>query len=119
MFVAPYPEWVSSARFGDGSVRFFDGAKDLFRFLADVPRHAPGHVLGDLQDLTVTDYYEVRPLDARTAWYVLGSDVAGPMGAELVPHATREAAEEFRLDHRGARILRFQEVDATVLAELD
>ena len=45
-----------------------------------------------LATIAVTDYYAVEPIAARDAWYVVGSDVLGPMGHELVPLATE--AEE-------------------------
>ena len=40
-------------------------------------------------------------IDGRSAHYVVGSDVTGPMGKELIPFATREAALEFSKDHGG------------------
>jgi nitrous oxide reductase accessory protein NosL len=50
---------------------------------------------------------------------VIGSDVLGPMGHELIPLETREDAEEFLRDHRGVRILRRDEVTAELLERLD
>ena len=50
---------------------------------------------------------------------MIGSDVLGPMGHELVPLATRADAEDFVKDHKGRRILRFDDVTAEVLAQLD
>jgi nitrous oxide reductase accessory protein NosL len=58
-------------------------------------------------------------VDAREAWFVVGSDVLGPMGHELVPFARREEAEEFLRDHRGASVLRFDDVNARILEALD
>ncbi len=118
MFVAPYPEWWARIRFRDGTDRWFDGAKDMFRFLADLPRLAPGWTKADLESVVVTDYYDVVPVLARSAWFVVGSDVLGPMGHELVPHATREAADEFALDHRGREVLGFEAVTPELLAGL-
>jgi nitrous oxide reductase accessory protein NosL len=47
--------------------------------------------------------------------FVTGSDVLGPMGKELVPILGREAAETFRRDHAGEKLLRF---DGRQLVEL-
>ncbi|MEX1309973.1 MAG: nitrous oxide reductase accessory protein NosL, partial [Candidatus Sulfomarinibacteraceae bacterium] len=55
---------------------------------------------------------------AETAFFVAGSDVRGPMGAELVPFATREDAEAFRSDHRGAAVLAFDDIDLDTLRDL-
>jgi hypothetical protein len=50
---------------------------------------------------------------------VIGSDVLGPMGHELVPHDSSEEAREFMQDHKGRRVLRFEEVTPELLKALD
>jgi copper chaperone NosL len=119
MFVAKYPDWLAGARLADGTVALFDGPKDLFKFWLDPGQFLPGRRAADLTAAFVTDYYTVRQLDAREAFFVLGSDVHGPMGRELVPFARREEAEEFRRDHRGTQVLRFDEVTASLVRSLD
>ncbi len=119
MFVSRYPDWTASATFRDGTSVWFDGAKDLFKFLADPGWFLPGRKVGDILSVTVTDYYAVTPVDARKAFFVLGGDVLGPMGKELVPFANRAEAEEFLRDHKGKRILRFADVDRAVLDGLE
>lgn len=119
MFVAKYPDWIATVLYGDGHAHHFDGAKDLFKYLLDMPRWAPGHRAEDIAVVAVTEYYGVTRIDARQAWYVIGSDVLGPMGHELIPLATREDAEEFLRDHAGKRILRFGDVTLGLLGNLD
>jgi nitrous oxide reductase accessory protein NosL len=119
MFVVKYPAWVAGLTFADGSRAFFDGAKDLFKFLQDPGRWAPGRTRADVNSMFVTDYYDLLQLDARAAFFVLGSDTYGPMGEELVPLAKRADAEEFMKDHGGKRIVRFDEVTPAVLKTLD
>lgn len=119
MFVAKYPEWVAAAVFKDGHAHYFDGAKDMFKFLRDLGRYDPGHKTADIAVLAVTDYYGVRTIDARDALFVVGSDVLGPMGHEPIPLATRADAEEFMADHKGKRILSFDQVGAEILRALD
>lgn len=119
MFVARYPEWVAGARFSDGTYAVFDGAKDLFKFLLGRERDGRGHTAADVKSSFVTDYYGVKQVEARTAWFVQGSDVLGPMGHELVPFADERGAREFLADHRGRRLLRFTDVTPAVLKELE
>lgn len=114
MFVAKYPSWVATIVFVDGSSRHFDGPKDLFRFRAR--ENAPE---AREAEIWVTDYYTGKPLKAREAVFVRGSDVFGPMGAELVPLVSLELAEGFRADHGGEVPLTFDEVDAVVLRSLE
>lgn len=119
MFVAKYPEWVATVLYRDGHAHHFDGAKDLFKYLLDLPRWAPEHKVENIQSIGVTEYYGLGLIDAREAWYVVGSDVLGPMGHELIPLETREDAEEFMKDHKGKRIIRYKDVQRGLLMKLD
>jgi len=101
----------------DGSVAHFDGVKDMMRYY-----RSPESFGGQAQEVRavfVKDYYTLDPIDGRAAVYVFGSDVMGPMGNELIPFKTAAAAEEFRKDHKGQRVLRFEEIDDEVLAGLN
>jgi copper chaperone NosL len=119
MFVARYPDWIAGVRFSDGSHAVFDGAKDLFKFLLGTERDGRGHGAADVRSAFVTDYYAVKQVDAREAWFVLGSDVLGPMGHELIPFAVERDAREFLADHHGRRLLRFGDVTPAVLTGLE
>ncbi len=119
MFVAKYPEWIATVVYQDGHAHHFDGAKDLFKYLLDMPRWAPGHRAEDIRAIGVTEYYGLTLLDARQAWYVIGSDVLGPMGHELVPLESEQDADEFLRDHGGRRVLRFGDVENALLRDLD
>lgn len=119
MVVSKYPAWSATVVYKDGHAHHFDGAKDLFKYLFDVPRYARGHRAADIARIGVTEYYELKRIDARRAWYVIGSDVMGPMGHELIPLASRADAEEFKGDHQGRRILRFEEVGRDLPYKLD
>ncbi|CAA7622800.1 nitrous oxide reductase accessory protein NosL [Magnetospirillum sp. UT-4] len=119
MFVAKYPEWVATVLYKDGHAHHFDGAKDLFKFLASPKQYVAGHRPDDVATVAVTDYYAVTRIDARDAFYVIGSDVLGPMGHELVPFLTHAEAEEFMKDHSGKEILSFGQVTPEVIHRLD
>jgi len=66
----------------------------------------------------VKDYYSLEFIDGRTAFYVMGSDVYGPMGKELVPFGREQDARQFLKDHKGKSLLRFGEVTKDVLEAL-
>ncbi len=119
MFVAKYPEWVATAWYKNGDAHHFDGVKDLFKYLLDLPKWAPGHELADIKTIGVTDYYSVSLINAREAWYVTGSDILGPMGHELIPLEAEADAEEFLADHAGKQILRFDAMTTALLENLD
>jgi len=119
MFVARYPEWIATVVYQDGHSHYFDGAKDLFKYLTNLPRWAPGHRVEDQRLIAVTEYYGTTAIEATQAFYVIGSDVLGPMGHELIPLTSREEAEEFLRDHKGRRVLRYQEVTPEWLERID
>lgn len=119
MFVAPYPLWVATVVWRDGRAVHFDGAKDFFKYLFELAKYEPKRSRADIVAMGVTDYYNTLRIDAQGAWYVVGSDVLGPMGHELVPHDSEADAREFLADHKGRRLLRFAEVAATLPAALD
>lgn len=119
MFVARYPDWTGSIRFRDGATLHFDGPKDLFTCYLAVGKYAPGRRQTDIVLLSVKDYYALTDIDARKAFYVIGSDVRGPMGKELVPFAREADARGFLGDHRGKKVLRFGEITPATLKALE
>ena len=119
MFVAKYPQWIATVLYQDGAAGHFDGPKDLFKYLLDMKKYARGRTREQIARMGVTNYYDGARIDAGSATYVLGSDVLGPMGHELVPHTDETEAKEFLRDHKGRRILRFAEVTPAVLDALD
>lgn len=56
MFVSLYPDWVATVLYQDGHAHHFDGAKDLFKYLLELPKYAPGHTPTDITAIGVTDY---------------------------------------------------------------
>lgn len=119
MFVYKYPKWVAVIELADGTSYFYDGAKDMFKHYMNVSKYTPGKAGQDIVSLEVTDYYAVSLIDAKEAWYVIGSDVFGPMGHELIPFETQVSAKEFLEDHKGTHILRFLDVTADTIKALD
>lgn len=119
MLVSKYPHWVATIVYEDGHAHHFDGAKDMFKFWFDPPKYVAGHSREMMTAIWVTDYYNLQPTDAKTAFYVTGSDVLGPMGHEFVPLATEADAQEFLKEHKGRRILRFDEVTKDLPQRLD
>ncbi len=119
MFVYKYPDWVGKIVFKDGSLAFFDGAKDLFKYYFNLKKYNPGKTIKDIAAIYVTEYYEMKIVEAGSAFFVVGSDVYGPMGKELIPFVNKADAGEFKKDHKGKRILRFEDINPGVIKKLD
>ncbi len=116
MFVSKYPNWLTQVRLADNSVKFFDGAKDLLAFYFDPA--AFGASAQTIKEIWVKDYYTLAWVDGRSAWYVLGSDIYGPMGHELIPFSSAAAAENFRKDHKGTKVVRFAEITESLVQSM-
>ena len=119
MFVSKYPKWAAVIGTADGGRHYFDGVKDMMKFYLQPDQFGGPADAAALTLLQVTDYYTLAALDARGAWYVEGSNVYGPMGNELIPFATEEAARTFKEDHAGVRVLRFDEITVKLIRGLD
>ena len=119
MFVYKYPKWVAQIIFQDGTSYFYDGAKDMFKHIFNTAKYTPGQSADKIKAIYVTDYYEVELIEAKPAYYVIGSDVLGPMGHELLPFKDQESAQEFMEDHKGKSIIRFQDVTPAIIESLD
>lgn len=101
--------FASGATEANGHEVLFDSVKCMFRWLG---QHA------DARDPWSTEHLSRSERPARDLFYVMGSDIDGPMGADLVPVDTRDHAEQIRTSHHGTQILAFAEVTSDVLDEL-
>ncbi len=110
MFVAQYREWIAQIIFTDGTYAIFDGPKDMLKYYFDPAKYNHAKKQSDIQTLYVTEYYSTKFMAARKLFYVVGSDVSGPMGAELVPLDSEKKAKEFMEDHHGKKVLTFPEI---------
>ena len=101
MWVYKYPKWVAQIQMKKSHLSF-DGVKDLMKYYFY-------HIDIDAK-IVVRDYYSQKALDARKSFFVLGSDVYGPMGEELIPFSSLEDAQTFLMDHKAKKIVKFSEI---------
>ncbi len=116
MFVAKYPKWVARIDI-EAQTYYFDGVKDMMKFYlfdGDFPYERK-----KIKQIEVTDFYTLHAIEAKKAFYVIGSDVYGPMGNELIPFDTKEAAQNFMMDHRGQKIILFTDITPQIVMGLD
>lgn len=117
MFVKDYPEWWCEIILNNGKVYFFDGTKDMFKFYLQPEAYGVKKKF-KIVKVYVKDYYTLDWIDAYSAYYVIDSDVYGPMGNELIPFTSKEDAIEFKYDHNGSKILQFNDIDWELLTRL-
>ncbi|MDD5401388.1 MAG: nitrous oxide reductase accessory protein NosL [Sulfurimonas sp.] len=110
MFVYKYPKWAAQIFYKDKHLSF-DGAKDMIKYYFE---HKEG-----ISKILVSDYYSQKAIDAAKAYFVIGSDIYGPMGHELIPFKNESEAKTFSLDHKGVKVLKFEEIKQKEVQKLD
>ncbi len=119
MVVAKYQDWSGVIVYRDATTIYFDGPKDLFAYYLNPGKYDPARKRADIAEFYVKDYYSLAFVDGRKAFYVIGSNVLGPMGRELVPFARRPDADGFLQDHLGKKVLRFSDITQATLKSLE
>lgn len=119
MFVSEFPDFLAQIVFKDGFRAYFDGPKDMFKYFFEPGKYHPARKQADIASVYVTDYYTLKMIDGFEAHFVIGSDVLGPMGAELVPIAGEREAQTFMKDHKGKSTLGFKAVTLELVNSLD
>jgi len=125
MFTYKYPRWAAQVFFKDEDEKehhlSFDGVKDLMKFYFD-PRYWGDYGVETKDEITkllVTDYYSQKAIEAKTAYYVIGSDIYGPMGNELIPFENESDAKTFYMDHKGKKVIKFKDIIKKEVYKLD
>jgi len=116
MFVSKYPKWVAMMKIEE-KIYYFDGVKDMMKYYI-----FDGDFIYNRNKITkiyVNDYYTLEAIPAKKAFYVLDSDVYGPMGHELIPFKTKKSAEAFKEEHHGKAVLKFNEITDHIVMALD
>ncbi len=119
MFVDLFPDWTARIEFKDSTQAIFCGTKDLFKYYLDLKKFNPSKKQDDVAAISVKDYYSKSSTDARRAFFVIWSDVYGPMGHEPIPFEKEADAKQFLKEHKGKKILRFQDIDSRLITSLD
>ena len=110
MFLYKYPRWVARIEYGNKKLSF-DGVKDMMKYYF---KHKNNITL-----MLVQDYYSQESIDAKKAYYVIGSDLYGPMGNELIAFKDKKEAQRFALDHRAKNIVSFDAITLDMVYALD
>ncbi len=94
--------------FQDGKVVPFDGGGDLFRYLLSPSKY--GFTPSNIKAIFVTDYGTKKFIDAKSAYYVLGSNLTGGMGLEAIAFSRKEDAEKLKSERKGTRVTGYTSV---------
>jgi len=99
---------VAAAVFKNGHVVGFEGARCLFIYNS-VPQQFNVDVANIARQF-VTDFTTKKMIELSKAFLVLGSNVKGPMGYDLIPFTTKEEAAKFASENEGKWIVQLHEI---------
>lgn len=111
------PAWVSKIELKNGKKIYFSSPKSMFEFYFRPGKWFDIGVKGedDFKDILVTDFATLKPVNAKTAFYIYGSNETSPAGDDLVAFDSYKAAQDFSKAHNGKRILKFREVSDALI----
>ncbi|MEN8135634.1 MAG: nitrous oxide reductase accessory protein NosL [Thermodesulfobacteriota bacterium] len=101
MYPAKFVKWQTQIIFTDGVMVPFDGSKDMFKYILNMAKYESKHTSNDIAAIWVKGFNSGKWLDGKTAVYVVGSKVMGPMGKELIPFNNGDAAKKFKAANEG------------------
>lgn len=111
------PSWVAKVELQNGKKVFFSSPKSMFEFYFTPGKWFDVGVKSeqDFKDILVTDFQTLKPVKAKGAFYIYGTNVIGPAGDDLIAFDSYAAAEEFSKKHNGKRILGFRDVSDALI----
>ncbi len=119
MFVAMFADRNAKIQFKDATQAIFCGAKCMFKYHLNMSKYNPSKNENDVTLISVKDYYSATSIDALKAFFVIWSDVYGPMGHEPIPFEEEAEAKKFLQEHKGKKILRFKDIKPNLIRSLD
>ena len=115
MFAYKYPKWIAGFVLKSGGKYFHCCPKCMLHNLNNVPKYQPGENREQLELIWATEYYTTKKMDARDVLFVVGTNLVGPMGLDLIPVKGRAAANNLKRDYRGDLILTLDQITPKVI----
>jgi len=119
MFVSMFADRNAKIQFKDATQAIFCGAKCMFKYYLNMSKYNPSKNKNDVTVISVKDYYSAASIDALKGFFVIWSDVYGPMGHEPIPFEKEADAKKFLQEHKGKKILRFKDINPNLIKSLD
>ncbi|MFT5721438.1 MAG: copper chaperone NosL [Motiliproteus sp.] len=104
---------------GQSQTKKFCSTRDLFAYLLD-PEHQHSVQSVFVHDMAITPWDHSNDktyIDAREAWYVVGSSRNGAMGPTLASFSAETAATAFAKEY-GGELYRFEQLDLNLVSQM-
>jgi nitrous oxide reductase accessory protein NosL len=119
MFISMFADWNARIEFKDSPAALFCGPKCMFKHYLNAKKHSTSVRKKEITKIFVKDYYSQASIDALHAFYVIWSDVYGPMGHEPIPFEKEADAKKFLKEHNGKKTLRFSDIGLSLVSSFD
>lgn len=119
MFTSMFADRNAKIQFKDATQAPFCGAKCMFKYYLNMGKYNPSKNKNDVAVISVKDHGTASSIDALSAFYVIWSDVYGPMGHEPIPFEKEADAKKFLQEHKGKKILSFKDINPNLIKSLD
>ncbi len=110
MLLADYPGPKAQIQYEQGDTDFFCDTVEMFSIYLK-PEHKKRVTGIFVQDMGKTDWNNPKGhwIDARSAFYVVGSQMKGGMGPTLASFSSQSDAEQFK-NKNGGKVYKFSEI---------
>ncbi|MBT3226024.1 MAG: hypothetical protein HN580_11060 [Deltaproteobacteria bacterium] len=115
MIPAKYPLFNCQIVFEDESYEAFDSAAGLLIYLYFPDK--TGFPVKKVSQIFFKDYLSEKWIDSNTTWFIVGSEILGPMGIEFLAVSSEKSALELKKQEKGAAIVSFQKVDRSFMVK--
>jgi len=115
-----HQKWLCEAELANKQKLQFVSVKAMMQVYQNQDYFLKRHLIpAKIEKLYVQDYLNGERVDATKAVYLFGSRIVGPHGDDLIPFASYENAELFKLKHGGTKILPFEKLSKGLIRYLD
>ena len=111
-----HKDWAGYVELKDGSIVALSSSKYTFAYMLIVQKREGQD---SVKNIYVTDYKSKKLIDAKTAYYVFGSNIMSVGGDDLIPFALESDAKEFFKVNNGKQIYRFDRMTENFINYLD
>ena len=111
-----HKDWAGYVELKDGSIVALSSSKYTFAYMLIVQKREGQD---SVKNIYVTDYKSKKLIDAKTAYYVFGSNIMSVGGDDLIPFSLESDAKEFFQGNKGKQIYRFDRMTENFINYLD
>lgn len=113
--ILKHKDWLGYIELKDGKIVALSSPKYTFAYMLIEQKKDDKSVL----NVYVTDFKTKKIIDAKSAYYVFGSNVMSVGGDDVIPFALESDAKEFYKEKHGRQIYRFDRMTENFINYLD